>query len=119
MVKTEREIKSIVSEYVKRLREAGIEVDAIVMYGSYARSGPHAESDLDLAVISSSFANLDVIERQILLSRANCWGLNVAIEPLGYTPQEISTVQKGTLLDEIVRTGKTVFRVKSKKVKIA
>lgn len=116
MVKTQREIESLIRVYRDRLTAAGIAVEKIIVFGSYAHDIANEHSDLDIAVISPSFEKLDIIDRQLLLSKASSWGLDVAIEPLGYSAKEFRTPGKGSFLDEIVRTGKIMYDARQGKV---
>jgi predicted nucleotidyltransferase len=109
MAKTEREINKLIRVYLDRLLVAGIKVEKIILFGSYARNVASADSDFDVAIISPSFEKLDIIERQILLSKAGSWGLDVAIEALGYSLKEFRSPQQGSFLDEILRTGKILY----------
>ena len=54
MVKTENQLKNLLSTYIERLRKS-IHLERVILYGSYAQGHPHPESDLDLAVISPDF----------------------------------------------------------------
>ena len=52
MVKTEREIKEIISRYAVELKKLGITSQRILLYGSYAKGIPREDSDIDLLLIS-------------------------------------------------------------------
>jgi predicted nucleotidyltransferase len=52
MVKTEREIKEIISRYAVELEKLGITSQRILLYGSYAKGIPREDSDIDLLLIS-------------------------------------------------------------------
>jgi predicted nucleotidyltransferase len=66
MVKTRYEIKKIIARYLDELEKLGIDVSQIILYGSYAGGTPKKYSDIDVAVVSPSFAKLDIFERQEL-----------------------------------------------------
>ena len=106
MVKTRFEIKKIVSRYMGELEKLGVEVSQIILYGSYAGGTPRAYSDIDVAVVSRSFAKLDIFERQELLGRAH-HNFNEPLEPIGLTPKQLREKQGFTR--EIVERGVTIF----------
>jgi predicted nucleotidyltransferase len=63
MVRTRPQIKAIVNKYIRNLRERGIQVEQVVLFGSYARQSAREGSDIDLAVIAPQFARLNLRER--------------------------------------------------------
>lgn len=86
-----------------------ITVERAILYGSSARGQAHAESDIDLAVLSPDFASLDRFSRLRLLLRAAWKAETDWIEPIGYTPQEFDTSRPGTFADEIKCHGIIVY----------
>jgi predicted nucleotidyltransferase len=101
MVKTEREIKEIISRYAVELEKLGITSQRIVLYGSYAKGMPREDSDIDLIVISEYFEGMNIRERLELLGIA-AGKVFEPIEALGYTPEEIEANKKGTFLEEVL-----------------
>ena len=102
------------SEQVRRFLDylrGQIVVERAILYGSSARGQTHAESDIDLAVLSPDFADLDLFSRLRLLLRA-AWKAGAEwIEPIGYTPQEFDASQSGTFVREIKSHGIVVYDV--------
>jgi predicted nucleotidyltransferase len=47
-----KEIKKIASSYRTKLENAGIPVERIVLFGSYARGTERKDSDIDICVVS-------------------------------------------------------------------
>ena len=101
MVKTEREIKEIISRYAVELEKLGITSQRIVLYGSYAKGMPREDSDIDLIVISELFEGMNIRERLELLGIA-AGKVFEPIEALGYTPEEIEANRRGTFLEEVL-----------------
>ena len=101
MVKTEREIKEIISRYAAELEKSGIKSSQILLYGSYAKGNAREGSDIDLIVISESFEDMNIRERLELLGVA-AGKVFEPIEALGYTPDEIEANKRGTFLEEIL-----------------
>lgn len=107
MVGITPEIESIVRDYADRLKEQ-IRVDRIIVFGSRARGEALNQSDVDVAVISPSFADMPWVRRLEFLS-VN-WRYNVPGECFGYTPEEFET--RGDELGfvgEIQRHGRTMY----------
>ena len=107
-----------IKRFLDFLREQ-IVVERVILYGSFARGQAHAESDIDLAVLSPDFAGLDWFSRLRLLLRA-AWKANTDwIEPVGYTPHEFDASQPGTFADEIRSYGIVVYDVATARASLA
>jgi len=59
---------NIVKKFVKRLREEGISVDRVILYGSYAAGKERRDSDIDVAIVSRDFGK-DRVEEGMVLYR--------------------------------------------------
>lgn len=57
------EIRRIVLDFGRLLKESNISYDLLVLFGSYARGNFREDSDLDIAVISSEFGMNRLLER--------------------------------------------------------
>lgn len=66
-----------------------------------------ADSDIDIAIVSSTFQELDIFERQLILSKAH-HRFGEPLEPIGLTPNQVRN-KKG-FVREIVETGVIVYR---------
>jgi uncharacterized protein len=109
MVKTRREVKKIILDFVAELQNLGIEVSQVILYGSYATGRPRDYSDIDVAVISPGFAKLDIFERQELLSKAH-YKVKEPLEPIGFSPRQVR--EKKGFARTVVESGITVFKRK-------
>ena len=58
----------IIKKFVKRLREEGISVDRVFLYGSYAAGQGRGDSDIDEAIVSKDFGK-DRVEEGMALYR--------------------------------------------------
>lgn len=58
----------IVRKFIKALRQEGIPVDRVILYGSYAKGKTRPDSDIDVAVISKNFGK-DRVEEGMTLFR--------------------------------------------------
>ncbi|MDD5434526.1 MAG: nucleotidyltransferase domain-containing protein [Nitrospira sp.] len=107
MVKKRHQIENIITRYVSELMRLGVEVSQVILYGSYARGNPKEYSDIDIAIVSSTFQELDIFERQLILSKAH-HRFCEPLEPIGLTPNQVRN-KKG-FVREIVETGVIVYR---------
>ena len=57
-----KEIKKILSDYRKRVENAGIPVDHLVLFGSYAKGNARVDSDIDVCVVSKELGKDDMAE---------------------------------------------------------
>ncbi len=63
-----RQALKIIQKYVKRLRQEGIPVDRVILYGLYAAGKERRDSDIDVAIVSRDFGK-DRVEEGIALYR--------------------------------------------------
>jgi len=76
----EESIMRIVDKFVDTLELNGIGVDKVIIYGSYAKGNPEAESDIDVAIVSKGFGK-DRVEEGMLLFRL-AGSVDSRIEPV-------------------------------------
>lgn len=105
---TSIEIRKIVKVLAETLAKNKIAVNKIILYGSYAKGTPRPHSDIDIAVISSSFKGKKMIEIQAELARIFADYLSI-VEVVGYSTEEFRSAEPETLIGEIKRTGKLLY----------
>jgi hypothetical protein len=93
---------------VNDLEAQKIRVDKVILFGSYAHGTPREFSDIDIAVISPSFANKNIFKIQEDLARILSKYLS-RVEPIGYSPEQFNQPDSTTFLGEIKRTGKIIY----------
>lgn len=103
MVKTEREIKDIISAFKKEIEKLGVSPQKIILFGSYAGGTPREDSDIDVIVIANDFKNMNLRERLELLGIA-AGRVFEPIEALGYTQEELESRKKETFLETILKS---------------
>ena len=103
-----REIKKLINNLVNDLEAQRIPVDKVILFGSYAHGTPREFSDIDIAVISPSFANKNIFKIQEDLARILSKYLS-RVEPIGYSPEQFNQPDSTTFLGEIKRTGKIIY----------
>ena len=102
-------VKKVVKKLVDGLKSRDIKVNTLILYGSYARGTQRTDSDIDIAVISSSFDRKNILQRQEVLGEI-IYPLKEPIEALGYSWREFKHRHPLSFLSEILATGKIVYR---------
>lgn len=104
-VKTDREIKKIVKEYTRLLIEAGLPVEKIILFGSYALKKADDNSDIDLAVILKELKE-DRFTTRLKLMKF-CRNFNEVIEPHPFLNSEFNDTNPFAY--EILRNGIIIY----------
>ena len=101
MVAQKDSIEKAIKDYVQTLRNHGIPVKEVILFGSCARGANKNESDIDVAIVSDAFSGdrFDDRRRIVPLRR----GIDSRIEPIPLTPEAFAS--GGNLIDEIKKTG--------------
>lgn len=93
-----------VKNYIVVLRENGIPVERVLLFGSWARGTAKEDSDVDIALVSSFFTGDRFMDRRkIVPLRRN---INNNIEPIPFCPEDFAA--GGVLVDEIRRYGEEI-----------
>ena len=89
-------------ELVLELGEHGIRVDAVILFGSYARGDFSSSSDLDLIIISSDWEGISYTKRLSLLYRL--WDKDIDANFVALTPRELrDRLRKSVVLRDASR----------------
>ncbi len=97
-------VREIVKEYTKTLKHLGINVERVVLYGSFAKGNQREDSDIDVVIVSRDFQNMDLRERLEVLGIAAA-RIMKPIEAKGYTPEEVKMPREASFLKEILEVG--------------
>ena len=117
MVASKSQIRKIVNEFVQAL-EPDIRVERVILYGSYAQGKANKWSDIDVAVLSPTFAempDLTVIE-EVARRRIHC---DSRLSPFTYTPKDFDSAPPYLFAAEIRRTGLVIYDARKRKKKVA
>ena len=95
-----------VRQFKKALESVDIQVDKLILYGSYAVDTAREDSDNDVVVISPSFSDKSYWERIDILSEA-IYEVFAPIEASAFTPEEwkaeksliVDYARNGTLVE--------------------
>lgn len=102
---TKSEVKKIISDYKKLLKQKGVVFEKVYLFGSYAKNQPHQWSDIDVAVISRAFGKNFFTEQMLLDKIAD--NISYAIEPHPMHPKTLNDKWSALAL-EIKKYGKVV-----------
>lgn len=58
----------IIKKFIKALKSQGINIDQVILYGSYVKGKTRPDSDIDVAIVSKDFGK-DRIEEGMMLFR--------------------------------------------------
>lgn len=106
MVEEKVEINKLIKVFAKELKKE-IPVEEIILFGSYVSGKFRKDSDIDLIVVSPSFAKKKyIINMQYLFRKAAA--IDSHLEPIPATPEEIKYADRRTFLGQIKRTGRVI-----------
>jgi len=93
------DIVQIIEEYIKAVREK-YEIDAVYIFGSYAKGTQNEDSDIDVAIISADFNDRidDMVELLMLKTE-----IDLRIEPHPFNKKEFE--EENPFVEEIKNTG--------------
>lgn len=109
MDKERPDIQAIIVQFADALKKQGIHIDKIILFGSQARGDAREDSDIDLLVVSSDFAQMPLYRRYEVLGKALARVMQ-PIEPLACTPEEVQLekLSKASFLYDVLARQKTV-----------
>ncbi len=105
MVKTEAEVKEIISMAIEALSKE-IDVERAFLFGSYAVGAAHDNSDIDLAVFSRSVEGW-TLDRKIRLA-ARIKDVSPYLEVHIYPASKLGEARRTNFYGHIIETGKKV-----------
>jgi predicted nucleotidyltransferase len=109
MAKAAPKISGIIHRYIKNLRDMGVPVERVFLFGSHASLEAGEESDVDLAVVSPLFERMSLWDRAGYLGKA-AWDIPYQMDALGFAPSQVRKATPGTLLNHILKHGIEITR---------
>ena len=94
------EIINSIEKFIKEIKKK-YNVEAIILFGSYAKGTENEDSDIDIAIISSDFK--DIIEDGANLIGLT-WKIDTRIEPHPITTEDYENVAT-PFVQEVINTG--------------
>ncbi|MCJ7578822.1 MAG: nucleotidyltransferase domain-containing protein [candidate division Zixibacteria bacterium] len=108
MVKEKIENLKEVRRFINRVKKK-INIDKVILFGSFVEGKQREWSDIDLAIVSDDFSKMSFHQRLVFLGML-AWQAKVTeIEALGYTLDEYKNATKLDFLGEIKRTGEIIY----------
>ena len=95
-----REIMESIEKYIEKIRQY-YEIEAIILFGSYAKGTENEDSDIDIAVISSDFKNIIQDGADLI---GFTWKIDTRIEPHPISTEDYENIAI-PLVQEIINTG--------------
>ncbi|MCK5241267.1 nucleotidyltransferase domain-containing protein [bacterium] len=89
-------------QFVQLLKQQGVKVLRVILFGSYATGCADSDSDIDIAVISKQFGRDNIAEMMWL--RKLALKVDSHLEPLPLTPQDLNN-SYSTFAQEIKQYG--------------
>ena len=92
------------------LKEKGVNVSKIILFGSQSTGKANMESDVDILIISPDFQNKDIFERARLTKEAEIKTIKkfrVPLDVITLTSEEFESGQ--SLITEFARKGKVMY----------
>lgn len=96
-----REIMEIVEKYVEKVCE-NYQIEAIILFGSYAKGTWHEDSDIDIAIITNDIKN-NIFDEELKLVKLRR-KIDTRIEPHLISIEDYKNVET-PLIQEIIDTG--------------
>jgi len=93
---------NLINRYVRLIKQKGIKVSKVILFGSHAKGMAKSDSDIDIAVISSQFGRNNL--KEMMLLRKLALEIDSQIEPLPFSPQDLED-RYSTLSQEIKKYG--------------
>jgi len=99
----QKEIITLIRDFVRRLSQEGIPVEKAFLYGSYARGEENEESDIDIMLVSELFDKNDdqTIGKTWRISRS----IDVRLEPYTVGKERFLNDQYSPLLQLVKKEG--------------
>jgi predicted nucleotidyltransferase len=91
------------------LREEGLDITKIIVFGSQARDEASQDSDIDVIIISEDFQGKDLFDRAMLTKEAEIMTIRKFMIPLDIftvTPEEFEN--KTSLIAEYAKNGEVL-----------
>ena len=82
---TDKNIIQKITAYISLVKKH-YDVEKVYLFGSYADGKMTSDSDIDIAIVSSSFGK-NRFDDNVALGKLT-WGIDTRIEPIAFTPKE-------------------------------
>ena len=97
-------------KFVHLIKQRGIEISQVILFGSYAKGIANPDSDIDIVIVSTQFGRDNI--KEMMLLRKIALKVDSHIEPVPLSPQDFSD-HYSTFIQEIKKYGKDIEDVVS------
>jgi predicted nucleotidyltransferase len=105
-----RTVKEVVNFLATCLKEKGLNVSKVIIFGSYAKGKVTEESDIDVVIVSTDFKGKDIFERAKLTKEAEIKTIRKFLIPLDIITMTPEELEKGTsLISDYAKNGKVLY----------
>lgn len=94
------EIATSITKFVKEVSKK-YKINAIILFGSYAKGTNHEDSDIDIAIVSEDF--VDIYDVMAILMGMT-WDIDARIEPHPITKNDYDMIAN-PFIKEVIDTG--------------
>jgi len=105
-----RTINEVIRFLAKCLRDKGLNISKIIVFGSYAYGKATDESDIDIVIVSNDFKGKNIFERAELTKEAEIMTIKkflISLDIITMTPEELEI---GTsLIADYAKNGKVLY----------
>ncbi len=95
-----KEIMESIEKYIERISQY-YKIEAIILFGSYAKGTENEDSDIDIVVISSDFKNIIQDGADLI---GYTWKIDTRIEPHPIRTEDYESIAT-PFVQEVINTG--------------
>ena len=100
---TQKTVINNIKEIVAEIRQSGLQLNRVILYGSYAKNTQHEYSDIDIAFVADRFKSIGPVDVQLFV-RSLSKRPNLNISPRTYNTKDFN-IDRDPFVEEILRTG--------------
>lgn len=100
---TQRTVINHIKKFAGDVKQSGINLNKVILYGSYARNEQNKWSDIDIALVADEFKSIG-FEDVKLFASVLVRHSNLNIQPRTYNTKDFS-IDKDPFVEEILNTG--------------
>ncbi len=113
MAKSKNIVEDKIKFFINEL-EKHVNVETVVLFGSWVKGSADKFSDIDLAIFSPDFGKQRLKEAQLLSKVA--WNVDTAIEAIPYSVDELKCEDPASFVYHIKKNGEVVFNKSKQKI---
>ena len=103
-------IKKIIRFLADGLKQNGLHISKIILFGSHVISASTKESDIDIVIVSKDFRNKDIFKRIKLIKDAEIMTIKKFMVPMDIitlTPEELKN--ENSIVADFAQKGEVIF----------